>query len=80
MTAPDLDAVDDLCRLAVAAGRLGCRVHLDEAGPELWSLLELAGVTDVLQRCPALPLDGCDALGAPGTQNARDTRDGGVLP
>lgn len=53
MTFRDLSAVDDLCRLAVAARRLGCGVHLTGTDPELRSLLDLAGVDDVLGECPA---------------------------
>jgi anti-anti-sigma regulatory factor len=53
MTSPDLRVVDELCRLAVAARKVGCRVHLAGSDPELRSLLELAGVDDVLGECPA---------------------------
>lgn len=52
MTAPDLQAVDELCRLAVVARRLGCRVHLTGVDPDLRSLLDLAGVADLLCECP----------------------------
>lgn len=52
MTTPDLRAVDELCRLAVAARRLGCTVHLAGAGPELRGLLQLAGVDMILPDCP----------------------------
>jgi anti-anti-sigma regulatory factor len=53
VSAPDLGAVDDLCRLAAAARRLGCRAHLVGADPDLRALLDLAGVSDVLCECPA---------------------------
>ena len=53
MIVPDLTSVDDLCRLAHAARRLGCRAHLVGADAELHALLELAGVADVLCDCPA---------------------------
>jgi hypothetical protein len=53
VTAPDLVAVDELCRLAAAARRLGCRAHLVGADADLYALFELAGVADVLLRCPA---------------------------
>jgi hypothetical protein len=53
MTA-DLRDVDDLCRLAVVARRLGCHVHLPEAERGLWALIELAGVVDVVRSCPAV--------------------------
>ena len=45
---PDLGAVDELCRLAVAASRLGCRVVLVDVDPALHDLLVLAGVDEVL--------------------------------
>lgn len=48
MTGPDLRAVDELCRLALAARRLGCRVRILDADPALVALLDLAGLTDVL--------------------------------
>lgn len=57
MTIGDLQAVDELCRLAVAARRFGCRVHLAGAEPRLLELIELAGVDDVLGRCPADEFD-----------------------
>lgn len=53
----NLEAVDELCRLAVAARRLGCRIHLTYADPELRALIDLAGVDDVLGRCPATSPD-----------------------
>ncbi len=54
MTSPDLSDVEELCRLAGAARRLGCRAHLVGADPDLHSLLELAGVADVLCACPTV--------------------------
>jgi ABC-type transporter Mla MlaB component len=53
MTTSDLQAVDELCRLAVAARRCGCSVHLSGADPRLRELIDLAGVDDVLVSCPA---------------------------
>ena len=53
MTVVDLRTVDELCRLAVVARGLGCRVHLVATDPELRSLLDLAGLDDVLGECPA---------------------------
>ncbi len=47
-TSMDLGEVDLLCRLALSARRLGCRVHLSGVSPELRSLIELAGVDHVL--------------------------------
>ncbi len=49
---PDLGAVDELCRLAVAARRLGCRVILVDVPPDLHQLLEISGVDAVLERTP----------------------------
>ena len=48
MSVPDLEAVDELCRLARAAQLLGCTVRLEGVTNELRSLLDLAGVGDVL--------------------------------
>lgn len=48
MTGVDLRAVDELCRLVVAARRLGCRVHVEVTDPELRDLLDLAGVSSAL--------------------------------
>lgn len=47
-TYSDLSEVDLLCRLALSAKRLGCRVHLSGVSPELRSLIELAGMDGVL--------------------------------
>ena len=41
-------AVDELCRLALHASRLGCRVLLVDVRPALRDLLELAGVDELL--------------------------------
>ena len=46
--ARDMAAVDELCRLALAANRLGCRVQLVDVEPCLRELLLLAGVDDLL--------------------------------
>ena len=51
----DVDDVATLCRLAVAARHVGCRIHLGGATPELWTLIALAGVDDVLVPCPVRP-------------------------
>lgn len=48
-----LDDVDELCRLASTARRLGCRIHLLGATTDLRDLIDLAGVGDVLGECPA---------------------------
>ncbi len=44
----DVEAVDELCRLALAASRLGCRVLLVDVEPALHDLLVLAGVDELL--------------------------------
>jgi glycerophosphoryl diester phosphodiesterase len=48
VTEPDLRAVDELCRLVLAARRLGCRVHVTSLDAELCRLLVLAGVDAVV--------------------------------
>jgi len=45
---PDLGAVDDLCRLALVAQRLGCTMRLTGVSDELRVLLDLAGVTGLV--------------------------------
>ena len=39
-----VEAVDELCRLALAATRLGCRVRLLDLDADLCALLSMAGV------------------------------------
>ncbi len=59
MPAPDLGAVDELCRLALVAERLGCRIRILDATPDVRDLLVLAGVDELLldppRRHPDLP-------------------------
>lgn len=51
----DAVAVDALARLALAARRARCDVRLRGASPELLSLVELIGLSDVLRsEAPAL--------------------------
>ena len=45
---PDASTLDALCRLALDARRSGYRIRLLRASPELRELIELAGLTDVL--------------------------------
>jgi hypothetical protein len=52
VTASELGALDELCRLALAARRSGCRIHLDGADGELRALRDLAGLAEVLPDCP----------------------------
>ena len=44
----DLAVVERLARLELAARRLGLSVRLRDACPELWELLELCGLGEVL--------------------------------
>ncbi len=48
----DLETVDEVARLQLAAKRLGCEIRLLDAKPELWELLELAGLTEVMHEAP----------------------------
>jgi anti-anti-sigma regulatory factor len=48
----DVEAVDELCRLALHAARLGCRVLLVDVDPALRDMLELAGVDQLLLEAP----------------------------
>jgi ABC-type transporter Mla MlaB component len=45
---PDAVTVDALCRLQVAAKRLGCQVRLRNASDELRELVAFMGLTDVI--------------------------------
>ena len=45
---PDAVTVDALARLQLAARRLGCRVRLQNAAPDLRDLIVLMGLDDVL--------------------------------
>lgn len=47
----DLDTVDGLARLALAARRLGFQLRLEHASPELVELVLLAGLRDAVG-CP----------------------------
>ena len=51
-----VEEVDELCRLVLAANRLGCRVQLLDVDPGLRDLLVLAGVDRLL-------LDGESKIG-----------------
>jgi anti-anti-sigma regulatory factor len=53
---PDLEAVDVLCHLALAARGLGCRVRLLDVEPALRELLVLAGIDE--QQLEPLDDDG----------------------
>ena len=45
---PDLEAVDAVARLALAARRLGCGVRLENASSELRDLVAFVGLAQVL--------------------------------
>jgi hypothetical protein len=51
----DCVAVDAVARLQLTASRLGCRLQLRHASPELWALLELTGLRGIV---PAVPVSG----------------------
>jgi hypothetical protein len=48
MTKPDFDAVDALCRLQLAAQRLGYRIRVQRVSVELRDLIVFAGLAEVL--------------------------------
>lgn len=54
---PDLALVDALARLQLAAGRRGRRIGLRNADPELWDLLDLVGLGEIVAGRPGLPLE-----------------------
>jgi anti-anti-sigma regulatory factor len=58
LEAPDAATVDAICRLKLMAGRLGCRLWLRAASPELVELLDLVGLGGVV------PLQVPSALGS----------------
>jgi anti-anti-sigma regulatory factor len=47
---PNAATVDGVCRVRVAARRLGCPLRLRNASPELLDLLDLMGLCDVDER------------------------------
>ncbi|MFF8830452.1 STAS domain-containing protein [Streptomyces sp. NPDC015131] len=57
VTRPNLATVEALARLRLTARRLGRRMAVTGAGPELRMLLELVGLTDLLVMPPAAPED-----------------------
>lgn len=50
-------AISVLARLQLTARRLGGRVRVRNASPELHDLLALAGLCDVVGACPPLPVE-----------------------
>lgn len=57
LTRPDVDTIEALARLQLAARRHRCRVALRAASPELVSLLTLTGLTEVVALWPGLTLE-----------------------
>jgi hypothetical protein len=57
---PDLALLDALARLQLAARRCGRSIRLRGPCPELCELLELVGLTDVIE---AAPTSGGEAVG-----------------
>ena len=53
----DLELVDALARLQLTARRLGCSIRLHEPSKQLYELLDLVGVSDVLIARDPLPLE-----------------------
>jgi hypothetical protein len=49
---PDLDTVDELARMQLAAGRLGLAIELRNPCPRLVALLDLTGLDQVLPVAP----------------------------
>ena len=45
---PTLAVVDALARLQLAARGLGCSIRVLDAGPDLWELLDLAGLAPLV--------------------------------
>ena|SRR5437762_8067385 len=52
---PTLEAVDELARLQVIARSLGCSIRLRDVCVELWELIDLVGLRDVLLGDGGLP-------------------------
>jgi hypothetical protein len=57
----DLDAVDQLCRMQLAARRLGCRIVLADVDERLRDLITFLGIADVL--LGAEPVSAPEGLG-----------------
>jgi hypothetical protein len=55
---PDLGVADELARLQLAARRLGCSIHLRDAGVDVLALLDLVGLGDVVTDAASLQAGG----------------------
>ena len=64
----DLQAVDDLARLQLAARAIGCSIRLRHACPKLVELLRLAGLSAVV---PAVPLGKVEGEPEDGEEGGR---------
>ncbi len=69
---PDLGVVDELARLQLAARRVGCSIRLRHACLELWELLELVGLAEVLTGAGLGRETGAGA----GLETGREAEDG----
>jgi hypothetical protein len=74
---PDLEVVDELARLQLAARRLGCSIRLRHACLELLGLLELVGLAEVLAGA-GLGLETGVGLGLETGRQAEDGEQVGV--
>lgn len=52
LTDPDVTTVDVIARLQLTAQRCGLDLRLENVGPELAELIDLAGLSDVLTLSP----------------------------
>ena len=68
---PDLDAIEALARLALAARRLGCGVRLENAAPDLRRLVAFVGLAGILPCSTASAIE-------PGGQAEQREEPGGV--
>jgi len=68
---PDMGTVDALARMALTARRLGRRVELRRARPELRELLELAGLGGLSVEASQMRDDRADACDVAGRKNRR---------
>ncbi len=74
---PTLAAVDTLARMQLTARRLGRRLTVQGAGPELRALLDLAGLAGGSSPQPS---DGSSRSGRPNSGNQRCTSRNDVIP
>ena len=74
---PDLDVIDALARLALAARRLGGEIELRGAGVELLSLIDFVGLDDIV--VTAEPRYQASAARAASTTSARQPSSKGLV-